>query len=66
MKIKINDESTEVPKGSTIDDLCNNLRISTNGIVVSINGEIIPKVSFSRYKIMENAVVEIMVFVGGG
>lgn len=66
MKITMNGETIEVPPRSNLDDLCRLLEVSKKSSVISVNGEVVGKNEYASFMLKDSAVVEVMVFVGGG
>jgi sulfur carrier protein len=66
VKIRMNDESVELADNSTLADLCARFQIETGGVVIAVDGEVVPKGEFGDFVLKESTVVEVMVFVGGG
>lgn len=62
----MNDESVELAENSTLADLCAHFQIQPRGVVIAVDGEVVPKSEFGRFVLKESATVEVMVFVGGG
>lgn len=50
----------------SVTKVLSNLSISSNEVVVEVNGMIIPKDTFEEFIIDKEAVVELVAFVGGG
>ncbi len=53
-------------KDITLSTILNNLNIPQNNIVAEVNGTIVTKDKFVATVIEENAVIELVQFVGGG
>lgn len=66
MQIKINGSSYVFDDKITLDSIINQLNISANNIVAEVNGEVITKDKFNKTIIEDNAVIELVKFVGGG
>ncbi len=50
MEITINQQSTEIPEGSSVDKLLSSFfPVSTRGIAVAVNQNIIPRITWSEH-----------------
>lgn len=65
MKIFLNGKELET-NARTIEELLHEQQVPINKIAVEANFEVVPKSSYSEFKICENAKIEIITFVGGG
>lgn len=65
MKITLNGKLVDT-NSTTIGDLLQEKQIPQGKIAVEMNGHVIPKSLLDNSPIQENAVIEIITFVGGG
>lgn len=63
--MKINGNAYDF-EAMSITQVLSNLSLSSNEVVVEVNGMIIPKDTFEEFIIDKEAVVELVAFVGGG
>ncbi|MBE3558275.1 MAG: sulfur carrier protein ThiS [Ktedonobacteraceae bacterium] len=61
-----NGQPRSIPAGSTVADLLRQLNITTNYVVVQLNGEIVPRSDFAQVTLHEQNMLEIVTLVGGG
>lgn len=66
MHIKVNGNEYNVDDNITLEKLINQLNISPQNIIAEVNGSVITRDRFSDTVIENNAVVELIKFVGGG
>ncbi|WP_242348298.1 sulfur carrier protein ThiS [Mucispirillum schaedleri] len=66
MQIKVNGILYDFDDNISLENIINQLNISSNNIIAEVNGEVIIKDKFSETIIEHNAVIEIVKFVGGG
>ena len=66
MQIKVNGILYDFDDNISLENIINQLKISSNNIIAEVNGEVIIKSKFSETIIEHNAVIEIVKFVGGG
>ena len=66
MQIKVNGILYDFDDNISLENIINQLNISSNNIIAEVNGEVIIKSKFSETRIEHNAVIEIVKFVGGG
>lgn len=64
--MKINGENFSQSKPVLLRDLIKNLGYSTDKIAVELNGDIVPKASYSEITVRSGDIIEIVSFVGGG
>jgi sulfur carrier protein len=64
--MKINGENFSQSKPVLLRDLIKNLGYSTDKIAVELNGDIVPKSSYSEITARSGDIIEIVSFVGGG
>ena len=63
--MKINGNAYDF-EAMSVTQVLSNLSLSSNEVVVEVNGMIIPKDTFEEFIIDKEAVVELVAFVGGG
>ena len=66
MQIKVNGILYDFDDNISLENIINQLNISSNNIIAEVNGEVIIKSKFSETIIEHNEVIEIVKFVGGG
>ncbi len=66
MQIKVNGKTYNFDDNITLEKVINQLNISTNNIIAEVNGIVVSKEKFSNTVIENNAVIELVKFVGGG
>ncbi len=66
MKLQVNGESKEVPRGTTVKGLVELLGLSDGPVAVEQNGEVVRRAKHSEQLVSEGDVIEIVHFVGGG
>ena len=66
MEIEINGERREVPDGSSLGGLIEQLRLAPERLAVELNREVVPRVEWPQRVLSEGDRVEIVHFVGGG
>jgi len=64
--IKINGKETEVPAGTTVEQMLLANGFSLQRIAVERNGEILPKADYAAEMVRDRDVFEVVNFVGGG
>jgi sulfur carrier protein len=65
-KIQLNGNLYEINIGINLDELLNKLKIQKKKVAIEVNGEIIEKNKYPKFKLNENDKVEIVHFIGGG
>jgi len=65
MRILLNGEIQET-SAEFLADLLNQMDISREGLIVEINGMIIPREDWNRYELKQEMKIELIKFVGGG
>jgi len=65
MRILLNGEIQET-SAEFLADLLNQMDISREGLIVEINGVIIPREDWNRYELKQEMKIELIKFVGGG
>ncbi len=66
MKITVNGMAMEMPEGSTIEGLLNQLEVRRDYIAVALNREVMPKDSHTKTVLREGDWVEIVHPMQGG
>ena len=66
MKILVNGESREIPEGTTLQSLIDELGIAEKVMAAAINMEIVKKEQWSEHRLQEGDRIELLHFVGGG
>jgi len=67
MKIQVNGQPADVPKGLTVTELLLYLKVKMPDMVtVQVNGTILTRKDFPATPIRENDAVEFLYFMGGG
>ena len=66
MKIKLNGRKTEIIKGAGIKEVLEGLCKKPGGVIVELNGEIIPRKKWASKKIKDSDILEVISFMGGG
>jgi thiamine biosynthesis protein ThiS len=66
LTIQFNGQPTNVPEGTTIDDLIQSADIPSRFCAVERNLEIVPRNRYAITMIEENDSIEVVTLVGGG
>ena len=66
MQITVNGENKEFPPDTSVSKLLKSLEIDERYVAVELNRKIVPRTQFSKELLMENDILEIVTFVGGG
>lgn len=66
MQIKVNGRLYNFDDNITLENIINQLNISSQNIIAEVNGEAITKEKFNKTVIENNSVIELIKFVGGG
>ncbi len=66
MQIILNGEPTELPDGSMLQDLINQLQLGERRLAVEVNREIIPRSGYADHKLQADDQIEIVHAIGGG
>lgn len=66
MKITVNEEIQEVPSGTTIASLLEQLNMQPRFVAVERNQELVPRALHAECQLEENDQIEIVTLVGGG
>ncbi len=66
MQIQVNGATQVVPEHSTLSQLLDQLRLTGKRLAVELNGEIVPRSTYTARPLNENDVLEIVQAIGGG
>ena len=66
MNIQVNGETVEVPEGTTVAALLEQLGLAGRRVAVAVNGEVVPSGEYAEQVLHEDDEVEIVHAVGGG
>lgn len=66
MQIKVNGKLYAFNDNITLENIINQLNISSQNIIAEVNGNVITKEKFNKTVIENNSVIELIKFVGGG
>ena len=66
MKLTYNDETSEVPEGTTIAQLLDRLRMVPQFVAVEVNYKLVPRSEHAEHVLQEGDRLEIVTLVGGG
>src|SRR5262249_52964237 len=66
VSVRVNGEELRLPRGASVSQLLERLRVSTPRVAVERNREILPKASYPSTLLEEGDTFEVVEFVGGG
>ena len=66
MQITVNGGKKEYPTGASVSELLKSFDIDERYVAVELDRKIVPRAQFSEKLLMENDILEIVTFVGGG
>ena len=66
MQATVNGRLRELPEGTTILQLIEQLKARRDSIAVEVNREIVPRALHAERRLQEGDAVELVTFVGGG
>ena len=66
MRIRVNGDSRDVAEGLTVEELLATLGIDLRGVAVERNRVVVPRSAIASTRLVEDDLVEIVRFVGGG
>lgn len=66
MQVKVNGTFYDFNDNITLENIINQLNISSQNIIAEVNGNVITKEKFNKTVIENNSVIELIKFVGGG
>lgn len=66
VRVRVNGEEVDLPRGSSVSTLLERLRISTPRVALERNREILPKAEYASTELRDGDVFELVELVGGG
>ena len=66
MQITVNGENKEFPPETSLSELLKSFDFDERYVAVELNCEIVPRAQFSEKLLLEDDILEIVTFVGGG
>jgi thiamine biosynthesis protein ThiS len=66
MQVTVNGENKEFPPETSVSELLKSFDTDERYVAVELNRRIVPRAQFSEKLLMENDILEIVTFVGGG
>jgi len=66
MKLNVNGETKELPDGSTVRQLVEQLGLEKAAVAVEVNKEVVPRKLHEATALNEGDTVELVTLVGGG
>jgi sulfur carrier protein len=66
VKLTVNGEAREIPERLTVRGLVEHLGLTEGPVAVERNREVVPRAQHETTELVENDVIEIVHFVGGG
>ena len=66
MQITVNGENKEFPPETSVLGLLKSFDFDERFVAVELNRKIVPRAQFSEKLLLENDILEIVTFVGGG
>jgi sulfur carrier protein len=66
MQVTVNGECRQVPEGTSVAGLLDELRLSGKPVAVEINLELVPRQRHAQHYLVEGDCLEIVTLVGGG
>jgi thiamine biosynthesis protein ThiS len=66
MQITVNGENKEYTTETSLSELLKSFDFDERYVAVELNRKIVPRAQFSEKLLMENDILEIVTFVGGG
>jgi sulfur carrier protein len=66
LRVVVNEEEREVPEGTTVAGLVEQLRLPAERLALELNRAVIPRAEWPGVVLSEGDRVEIVHFVGGG
>ncbi len=66
MIISVNGERRELPQGTTIAGLVEDLSAPRRGVAVALDGEVVPRGEWEQTSLPEGAQVEVVAAIQGG
>ena len=66
LAVRVNGEDLTLPRGASIAQLLEHLKVSTPRVAVERNREIVPRAAYPTTLLQDGDVFEVVEFVGGG
>ncbi|MGC4088483.1 MAG: sulfur carrier protein ThiS [Polyangiaceae bacterium] len=66
MQLTVNGEAFEAPEGTSVRGLVERLGLDQGPVAVERNREVVPRADHATTVLLDNDVIEIVHFVGGG
>ena len=66
LRVTVNEEAREVPAGTTLAGLVEQLALAPERLAVEHNRRVVPRADWTRVELSEGDRVEVVHFVGGG
>jgi sulfur carrier protein len=66
MQIFVNGKPADMPDACTARDLIQRLELSGKRIALEVNGEIVPRSTYSEYRFKHGDKIEVVHAIGGG
>ncbi len=66
MQVTVNGENKEYSTGTFLSELLKSFDFDERYVAVELNRKIVPRTQFSEKLLVENDILEIVTFVGGG
>jgi sulfur carrier protein len=66
LQVTVNGQAQEIPQGSSIAGLLEQINVPLNGSAVELDGEIISKSQYENTQLKDGQRVEVVRLVGGG
>jgi sulfur carrier protein len=66
MRLKINGETVDNIRATTLQELLEELKIAPGRVAVEVNMAIVKKADYAQFRLNDGDTVEIVNFVGGG
>lgn len=66
MKITVNGKTQEVEDGLTVTGLLGLLQLDSSRVAVERNQDVVPRTEFPRLELLDQDIIEVVQFVGGG
>lgn len=66
MRVRINGQDRDVPQGSTLTRLLEELDTAPQRVAIEVNRELVTRAEYDQTTLNEGDTIEIVTFVGGG
>ncbi|MCP3669509.1 MAG: sulfur carrier protein ThiS [Gammaproteobacteria bacterium] len=66
MQIHLNGEEQQVSENTTMSELVQKLNLGEQRFAIEVNGELLPRGSFSQHQLQPGDQVEVVQAIGGG